>query len=90
MEPGENERGERYAKVYEINTLRCIFCGFCEEACPEEAIFMGREYNVINDNRDDFIRVKEQMLVPHPRKDNPFKRVYRRVRKAYGVPSSKA
>jgi len=90
MEPAENERGERYAKVYEINTLRCIFCGFCEEACPEEAIFMGREYNVIHDNRNEFIRVKEQMLVPHPRKDNPFKRVYRRVRKVYGVPSSKA
>src|SRR5690606_9386208 len=26
--------GERYAYVYEIDMLRCIFCGFCEEACP--------------------------------------------------------
>jgi len=30
--------GERYAKVYEINMLRCIFCGFCEDSCPTEAI----------------------------------------------------
>jgi NADH-quinone oxidoreductase subunit I len=85
MEPAENEKGERYAKVYEINLLRCIFCGFCEEACPEEAIFLGQEYEFSDDNRDAFIWTKEQMLVPHPRKDNPFKRMYRRVRKVYGV-----
>jgi NADH-quinone oxidoreductase subunit I len=26
--------GERYAATYEINLLRCMFCGYCEEACP--------------------------------------------------------
>ncbi|RME23402.1 MAG: NADH-quinone oxidoreductase subunit NuoI [Candidatus Zixiibacteriota bacterium] len=85
MEPAENENGERYAKVYEINMLRCIFCGFCEEACPEEAIFLGREYEFAADNRDSFIYTKEQLLVPHPRKDNPVKRIIRRVRRVYGV-----
>ncbi len=85
MEPEETEHGERRAKVYEINLLRCIFCGFCEEACPEEAIFLGQEYEFSDDNRDSFIWTKEQMLVPHPRKDNPFKKIIRRVRKVYGV-----
>ncbi|NOY88781.1 MAG: NADH-quinone oxidoreductase subunit NuoI [FCB group bacterium] len=85
MEPEENEHGERRAKVYEINLLRCIFCGFCEEACPEEAIFLGHEYEFSNDNRNSFIYTKGQMLVPHPRKDKPFKRIYRRIRKVYGV-----
>lgn len=33
-------REEKYAAVYEINMLRCIFCGDCEEACPKEAIFL--------------------------------------------------
>ena len=33
-------REEKYAKIYEINMLRCIFCGLCEEACPKEAIFL--------------------------------------------------
>ena len=33
-------REEKYASVYEINMLRCIFCGLCEEACPKEAIFL--------------------------------------------------
>ena len=85
MEPDENEKGERLAKVYEINLLRCIFCGFCEEACPEEAIFLGHEYEFSDDNRNSFIIDKNEMLVPHPRKDNTFKRLYRRVRKVYGV-----
>ena len=26
--------------------LRCIYCGLCEEACPEEAIFMSKTYVV--------------------------------------------
>lgn len=85
MEPEENEKGERRAKVYEINLLRCIFCGFCEEACPEEAIFLGQEYEFSDTTRNAFIYTKEEMLVSHPRKDNPFKRIYRRVRKVYGI-----
>lgn len=88
MEPEETERGERKAKVYEINLLRCIFCGFCEEACPEEAIFLGQEYEFSDDNRNAFLWTKEQMLVPHPRKDNPFKKMIRRVRRMYGVPEA--
>ena len=85
MEPEETDTGERKAKVYEINLLRCIFCGFCEEACPEEAIFLGQEYEFSDESRHSFIWTKEDMLVPHPRKDNPFKKMYRRVRKVYGV-----
>lgn len=85
MEPAENEKGERYAEIYEINLLRCIYCGFCEEACPEEAIFLGQEYEFSSSNRESFIWTKDQMLVPHPRKESPFKKLYRRVRKVYGV-----
>jgi len=83
MEPAENEKGERYAEVYEINLIRCIFCGFCEEACPEEAIFLGHEYELADDHRDKFIRGKEAMLVPHPRKDRSYKTIFRRTRRYY-------
>ena len=85
MEPEESDSGERKAKIYEINLLRCIFCGFCEEACPEEAIFLGQEYEFSSDTRDSFIWKKDDMLVSHPRKENPFKKIIRRVRKVYGV-----
>ena len=33
-------REERYASRYEINMLRCIFCGYCEDACPTNAIVL--------------------------------------------------
>lgn len=89
MEPDENEKGERFAKVYEINLLRCIFCGFCEEACPEEAIFLGQEYEFSDYTRDAFINTKEKMLVTHPRKENPFKKILRKARKVYGVTDKK-
>jgi formate hydrogenlyase subunit 6/NADH:ubiquinone oxidoreductase subunit I len=36
---GSLYREEKYA-TYEIDMLRCIFCGDCEEACPKEAIFL--------------------------------------------------
>jgi formate hydrogenlyase subunit 6/NADH:ubiquinone oxidoreductase subunit I len=26
--------------------LRCVFCGYCIEACPEEAIIMSRETEI--------------------------------------------
>ncbi|SYZ73306.1 NADH-quinone oxidoreductase subunit I [Candidatus Zixiibacteriota bacterium] len=83
MEGAENEKGERYAKVYEINLLRCIYCGYCEEACPEEAIFLGHEYEFSNDNRDVFIFTKEQMLANRPKKEKPFKKIIRRVRRIF-------
>jgi len=89
MEPAENEKGERFAKIYEINMIRCIFCGFCEEACPEEAIFLGREYEFATDNREGFIYPKELLLVPHPRKESPFKKTIRRLRRVYGVVNSR-
>jgi NADH-quinone oxidoreductase subunit I len=55
--------GERYAKVYEINMLRCIFCGMCEEACPTGAVVMGNEFEMADYRYGDFVYGKEDMLV---------------------------
>ena len=35
---GEDDQGNRYPIVYEIDEFRCIFCGMCQEVCPVEAI----------------------------------------------------
>ena len=55
--------GERYASVYEINMLRCIFCGMCEEACPTGAVVMGNEFEMADYRYRDFVYAKEDMLV---------------------------
>ena len=33
--------------------LRCIYCGMCEEVCPEEAIFMQDVYSLNGLSRDE-------------------------------------
>src|SRR5438105_4492674 len=54
--------GERYAAVYEINLSRCIFCGYCEIACPFDAITMGHDYELSDYDRSDLIFTKEMLL----------------------------
>ncbi len=56
--------GERYGRVYQINYLRCILCGLCIEACPTRALTMTNEYELANDNREDLIYEKSDLLAP--------------------------
>ena len=56
--------GERYGAVYQINYLRCIFCGLCIEACPTRSLTMTNEYELADDNRQDLIYTKEQLMAP--------------------------
>ena len=58
--------GERYAEVYNIDYNRCIFCGYCVEACPTDAITHGHGFEIASYNTSTLIYRKEQMLVPIP------------------------
>ena len=42
----------------------CIFCGNCEEACPEEAIFMSDDYEIPMLDRESMKFNLEQLSVP--------------------------
>lgn len=53
---------DKYAKQFNIDTLRCIFCGLCEEACPKGAIYLDGEIPMPKDTREQHIRPKEVML----------------------------
>src|SRR5579883_924879 len=72
IEAGENTEklrisgGERYATVYNIDYNRCIFCGFCVEACPTDAITHGHGFEIAAYNTSTLIVRKEQMLVKAP------------------------
>ncbi len=61
---GRFSPGERYGRVYQINYLRCIFCGLCIEACPTRALTMTNFYELADNNRADLIFTKEQLLAP--------------------------
>ena len=56
--------GERYGRVYQINYLRCIFCGLCIEACPTRSLTMSNDFELADDNRQDLIYTKEQLMAP--------------------------
>ena len=63
----EDERfspGERYAATYQINYARCIFCGLCIEACPTRSLTMSNDFELADDNRQDLIYTKEQLMAP--------------------------
>ena len=65
--PGEDEAGNRYPLVFEIDEFRCIFCGYCQEVCPEEAIHMGRHYENAEFNRERFVYARERLTAQtHP------------------------
>ena len=55
---------ERYAKVYNIDYNRCIFCGYCVEACPTDAITHGHGFELATLNATNLVMRKEDMLVP--------------------------
>ena len=42
--------------------IRCIFCGFCQEVCPEEAIFLMNDYSLTGESREEMIFNKEKLL----------------------------
>jgi len=58
---------EKYPNRFEIDMLRCIFCGMCVEACPEDAIVMTERSELAAESRADLIYDKERLLAVEER-----------------------
>lgn len=46
---------EKKPVSFDIDALRCCFCGFCEEACPKDAIKLSTNYELAVDSRENAI-----------------------------------
>lgn len=62
VEAIEDENHDKHAGKYEIDLLRCIFCGYCVEACPVDALRMTKTFELASYKRQDFVFGKERLL----------------------------
>ena len=58
----DRPNAEKMPLEFEINMLRCIFCGYCVEACPVDAVRMSDTFELANYSRADFTYNKERLL----------------------------
>jgi NADH-quinone oxidoreductase subunit I len=68
--PMEDDTGrgiaDRVPRVWDVDLSRCLFCGYCEDACPTRAIRLGREYEMATEDLQSAVLHVHQLLVPQP------------------------
>ena len=62
IEAAERDDGSRRTTRYDIDLTKCIFCGFCEEACPVDAIVETRVFEYHGEVRGDLLYTKQMLL----------------------------
>lgn len=53
LQATEDDSGRRYPEFFRINFSRCIFCGFCEDACPTYATQLTPDFEMCEYNRQN-------------------------------------
>jgi NADH-quinone oxidoreductase subunit I len=62
VEGARDEQKKPYPLGYVIDLSRCIFCGFCVEVCPVDALGMTTHYEMAEFSRPELIMDKETLL----------------------------
>ncbi len=60
-EEGRWRKVEKYPEEFEIDMIRCIYCGLCEEVCPEQAIFLRKDYAITGLTRAEMVHDKKRL-----------------------------
>ena len=62
------KHGRRFPEFFRINFSRCIFCGYCEEACPTYAIQLTPDFEMGEFHRKNLVYEKQDLLIDGPGK----------------------
>ena len=72
MQSAERNDGRRWAAWFRIDFARCIYCGFCEEACPTLAIQLTPDFEHCERDILKMVAEKEDLLVDHGGKNRDY------------------
>ena len=71
---------EKAPNEFKIDMLLCIFCGFCQEVCPDEAIFLMKDFSLTGLSRQEIQRSIDAGMVERIGRDKDWKRRMARIR----------
>jgi NADH-quinone oxidoreductase subunit I len=66
---------EKAPREFDIDMIRCIYCGLCEEVCPEEAIFLSKDFPIkVSYDRKSMVHDKDKLYEMGGTLERPVKK----------------